>query len=295
MKKLQQTRLHSPPEIFGNCFPTVIACFLDLDSPEDVIQIQENYKDSDWNTKLQIWLYERGWSWQKIDGHLYDDSFYLVTGKTNRGSASHICIYKNGQLYHDPNPCNDGLVTEVYFESLTKIAKTCFKCSNMRPLSEYYKHKQTSDGLLGKCKSCTKGDTKKQTEINTSTPEGLEKERKRHRDKYYRLGYKEVHKPTPEKRYIYNKASREKYPEKSKATVATRTMDRKSGFHLHHWSYNEVHHKDCIELLKAEHYTAHRFLIYDQETFYYKDLEGNLLDTKEKHRDYIEKQGVKIV
>lgn len=294
MKKLQQTRLHSPPEILGNCFPTVIACFLDLNSPEDVIQIQEKYEEEDWNNQLQKWLLEKGWEWKKISGHLFDDSYYLVIGKTNRGSASHVCIYQNGELYHDPNPCNEGLITEDYFESLTKVAKICFKCNDMKPLSEYYKHKQMGDGLLGKCKSCTKDDTKKQTELNTSTPEGLEKERKRHRDKYYRLGYKEIHKPSSEKRYLQTKLSREKYPEKYKATIATRTMGRQEGFHLHHWSYNEEHYKDCIEILIAEHYTAHRFLIYDQETFYYKDLDGNLLDTKEKHKEYIEKQGIKI-
>ena len=48
MRELQQTRIHNPSEILGNCFPTVIACFLDLNSPEDVIQIQEKYLEEDW-------------------------------------------------------------------------------------------------------------------------------------------------------------------------------------------------------------------------------------------------------
>lgn len=117
MRKLQQTRLHNPPESLGNCFPTVLACLLDLDSPEDVIQIQEKYKEPDWNIQLFKWLEERGWIWGTIPGHLYDGSYYMVTGDTNRG-AKHICIYQNGKLYHDPNPCNKGLLSEDIFEML---------------------------------------------------------------------------------------------------------------------------------------------------------------------------------
>lgn len=56
MKKLIQTRIHkgfNPPEDRGNCFPTVIACFMNLESPEDCIQIQEHYNlidenDNEW-------------------------------------------------------------------------------------------------------------------------------------------------------------------------------------------------------------------------------------------------------
>jgi hypothetical protein len=194
MKKLQQTRIHNPPEVLGNCFSTVIACFLDLDSPEDVIQIQEKFKEDDWNIQLQNWLKYKGWVWKTIEGHLYDDSFYTITGKVSRSDAKHICIYKNGELYHDPNPCNDGLISEDIFETFTREAKICFKCSKIQPLTEYYKHAQMGDGLLGKCKNCTKKDSKQQTEINISTPEGLEKERERHRNKYHRLGYKELQK-----------------------------------------------------------------------------------------------------
>ena len=36
--------------------------------------------------------------------------------------------------------------------------KTCFKCKETKSMREFYKHPDTDDGHLGKCKSCTKRD-----------------------------------------------------------------------------------------------------------------------------------------
>lgn len=40
------------------------------------------------------------------------------------------------------------------------IKKTCFKCKTTKPLTEYYKHKDMSDGHINKCKVCTRNDNK---------------------------------------------------------------------------------------------------------------------------------------
>jgi len=112
MNKLIQTRLHKPPKQYGNCFPTVIACIMGLDSPEDVIQIQEHYEKHEWPEILNKWLFEKGYELYDLKGHLMTGQYYFVTGKTERSAANgsvHICIYQNGKLFHDPHPSNTGI------------------------------------------------------------------------------------------------------------------------------------------------------------------------------------------
>lgn len=44
--------------------------------------------------------------------------------------------------------------------------KTCFKCNQEKPIDQFYKHKETVDGRLGKCKECTKKDTQTYYDVN---------------------------------------------------------------------------------------------------------------------------------
>lgn len=120
MKKLIQTRLHNPPETMGNCYPTVIACFMDLDSPEEVFQVQELYNTHEnWDKKFKDWISSKGWELGFLEGHLSTDEYYLVSGDTERNTY-HICIYKNGKLWHDPHPSQTGLINEKQFEYMRK-------------------------------------------------------------------------------------------------------------------------------------------------------------------------------
>lgn len=67
--------------------------------------------------------------------------------------------------------------------------KTCFRCGLRLPLTDFYSHPQTADGLLGKCKSCAKKDVKANREAKVEqyraydrerckTPESIERRKK---------------------------------------------------------------------------------------------------------------------
>lgn len=122
MKKLIQTRLHTETQK-GNCFATVMACFLDLDSPEDYPQVQERedfVDDGSWASWNFEHLDSLGWEWGGLtDNHKYD-GYYMAHGTSPRG-VSHVCIYKDGKLWHDPHPSGAGLVSVRSYQYLEYI------------------------------------------------------------------------------------------------------------------------------------------------------------------------------
>lgn len=160
--------------------------------------------------------------------------------------------------------------------------KNCIICGVLKPISDYYNHKQMPDGTLNKCKECCKKQAKEREIKLRQNPDFVEKERIRGREKYNRLGYVE-NKPSKESKKKVMLSYNEKYPEKSKARNSSQRLPRKNGYELHHWSYKKEHYKDVIELTIKEHAFIHRYMIYDQERMMYRKQDGTLLDTKEIH------------
>jgi hypothetical protein len=141
----------------GSCYPTVLACLLDL-SLEEVPNFNNFYWTGEehdamrkvfehkwetqewrdhnysiainmWHNSLTYWLASRGYiitvlpqdgitKW--VEDH--KDIPYMVSGITSRG-LQHIAIYKNGILHHDPHPDDEGIMDDSnrLYEILEKI------------------------------------------------------------------------------------------------------------------------------------------------------------------------------
>ena len=166
------------------------------------------------------------------------------------------------------------------------MSKVCFRCNVEKPLKEFYKHKKMADGHLNKCKECTKSDSVKRHYEKSEDPEWVEAERERGREKYHRLNYKDRQKELDvskewKRSAIYKNLSRDL------------GLKNKKGVEIHHWNYNEEFLRDVVLMDIRHHRRLHSHLFLDFDKRVFKDTNGNLLDTKEKHLAYINAVGYK--
>jgi hypothetical protein len=149
--------------------------------------------------------------------------------------------------------------------------KTCFKCGAAKPYTEFYKHKGMKDGYLGKCKTCTKSDTKKNREANLEYYQ--EYDRKRHHSNPERRpanleASRRWRKKNAARHAEHTKAWAQRNPEKRKAhsAVANALRDGKiernpcevcggENVQAHHHDYSKP--LDVVWLCSAHHAQHH--------------------------------------
>lgn len=176
--------------------------------------------------------------------------------------------------------------------------KKCNECGVIKELNLFHKNAKSPDGFRTKCKSCV---CKKQSVYRKNNSEKV---------KLYIRDYiaknKEYYKQYQKNKYIksdrvimtedekkikkkeYDKKYHLKYPEKRKAKIAVNYFKVDKGYHKHHWSYNKQHYFDIILLTNKQHLSLHKFIKYCTDSFYYKSIDGILLDSRDKHMKYIQ-------
>ena len=163
------------------------------------------------------------------------------------------------------------------------MSKVCINCGSEKEINDFYKHNKMSDGYLNKCKTCCKDQAIKRTRILSKDNEWVLKQRKRSVDKYHRLNYKDKQKKN-ELVYPWKKENKYKGLRKwyeSRYGLLDPLIE------LHHWSYKDENLRDVILLNRSTHKRLHSKLEICLIEKCFKIKGGPMLDTKEKHEEFI--------
>jgi ribosomal protein S27AE len=114
--------------------------------------------------------------------------------------------------------------------------KECFRCHQVKPLTDFYRHPRMGDGHLNKCKECTKRDVA----LNYAA----------RREKYSAYEHERNHDPERRhKKQEYQKTHRLRFPEKYRARQAVTNAIRdgkleRQPCHFCGNSKSQAHHLD---------------------------------------------------
>lgn len=146
--------------------------------------------------------------------------------------------------------------------------KTCFRCGQLKPLADFYVHKQMKEGVLGKCKECTRRDVKEHRKKNVERIReydrwrGRTEKRKSRVREYHKTKYRERAravkaawaKRNPEKRKAQQKVANALKSGRLKKTPCETCGKEK--VEAHHPDYTKPFH--IIWLCRSCHAELHR-------------------------------------
>ncbi|MFA5266161.1 MAG: hypothetical protein WC378_20245 [Opitutaceae bacterium] len=111
--RVEQTRLHNPPESTGNCFSAVLAGLLKL----PIEQIPE-FDNPHWRRKVNAWLRPFGLAWIQVEDLAHFRVVYGIEGLWHETAGAsprdadtiHAVAGKDGTIEWDPHPTQTGLL-----------------------------------------------------------------------------------------------------------------------------------------------------------------------------------------
>ena len=114
---------------------------------------------------------------------------------------------------------------------MSSLKKVCFKCKEEKPVEQFYRHPQMSDGRVGKCKTCNKSDVIANREKRID----YYREYDRQRGGHSAAGKKKL----PEKRIAHDKVSRAIKLGLLKRPEACESCGKICRLHGHHDDYKK--------------------------------------------------------
>jgi hypothetical protein len=151
------------------------------------------------------------------------------------------------------------------------MEKRCFRCLEVKPIDEFYRHAMMGDGHLNKCKECTKSDVTAHRLANIERVRAYDKSRA---SMPHRLAARKEYAQTPAGKAAHRRAlqaSALKYPEKRDARIAFGNAVRDGRVipwpvcavpecdrspQGHHFDYSRP--LEVVWLCEAHHREAHR-------------------------------------
>lgn len=170
-----------------------------------------------------------------------------------------------------------------FFTIMEIMEKICFKCGEIKPISEFYKHPQMPDGHINVCKECKRTYARNHYDELSKDEEWMAKERERCRIKDKKYPHIESRNKTRTLIKGYSNISR---------LVKRRGFVPQKGFAIHHWNYNLPY--SVMFLSNKAHANIHRHIVVNYDDKFCYTLDGERLDTERKTLDYYAKVLLKI-
>lgn len=128
MTPVMQTK-YLPEHGKGNCMQAAVASFLNYDLTEvpDFVNDTSNAKEA--YGLFFKFFQDIGLGLLRLDPHRYAPKcIYFVIGTTHR-NTTHMCLFEEGNLLHDPHPDKSGLVSQdvMYVPVMVDVSKWNFK------------------------------------------------------------------------------------------------------------------------------------------------------------------------